>query len=668
VAVATWLALAAPLPALGLARPVPALTAAVAAVAATALLVRAAPPARAVPAGPPPARRRLAAGPVPAAAVLVLAAGFGVLSALMHAEHVVLRRDAGSYALIGHWLATTGGLVVPDALAAVGGPAPSVTAASPAFFPAGDGGADLVPQFLVGVHLSSAAGWWIAGWTGLLVVPAVLGALALVAFGGLVGRLVGPGWAPAGVALLGLTYPVLHVARAPYSEPLAMLLLLGGLCLVLDALEPGGAPAAVALAAGAVVGLGTLVRVDVLREVALLVPVLGWLALRRSPAWRPLAAGLAAGCAWGSAAALVSSRPYLADIAGSLLPLAAGGLLLIAGTVAAVAVRRRYRLRIPYAKVAAPVGVALVLLALASRPLWLVARGSPATPAAGVVAGLQVEQGLPLDPGRTYAEHSVAWLSWYVGWPALLLAGVAAVVLARRAVEGRADRWVPPLAVVLGSAVLSLWRPAITPDHPWADRRFVPVVLPGVVLLVTWAVAAGVTLVRRRHASAARPATVAVAGVLAVAVPTAAATAPLLTTRTEQGQLAAVARACAALGPADVALLVDGRAAREWPQPLRGVCGVPAVVVPEPSPATVAAVAARARERGRRPVLVAAEGPALLLRLGAAEVEQVVDLATTEDARLLTRRPDAPVALDVDLWLGRLAATGGSTAAAEASG
>ena len=35
--------------------------------------------------------------------------------------------------------------------------------------------------------------------------------------------------------------------------------------------------------------------------------------------------------------------------------------------------------------------------------------------------------------------------------------------------------------------VTTLYRPAITPDQPWASRRLVPTVLPGFILLAVWA-------------------------------------------------------------------------------------------------------------------------------------------------------------------------------------
>ena len=44
--------------------------------------------------------------------------------------------------------------------------------------------------------------------------------------------------------------------------------------------------------------------------------------------------------------------------------------------------------------------------------------------------------------------------------------------------------WAGVLVVASGSTLLTLWRPGITPDHPWAERRLV-IALPFVALLVT---------------------------------------------------------------------------------------------------------------------------------------------------------------------------------------
>ena len=78
-------------------------------------------------------------------------------------------------------------------------------------------------------------------------------------------------------------------------------------------------------------------------------------------------------------------------------------------------------------------------LYLASRPLWQVVRQDPDDPGARYVAGMQARQGLPVDGGRTYAEQTVAWLSWYVGPVALVVALVVLSLVTRRACVGGAS-------------------------------------------------------------------------------------------------------------------------------------------------------------------------------------------------------------------------------------
>jgi hypothetical protein len=238
--------------------------------------------------------------------------------------------------------------------------------------------------------------------------------------------------------------------------------------------------------------------------------------------------------------------------------------------------------------VLAAAGVAGVGLVLASRPLWLVDTREPYLPGMEQFVGaLQAQQGLPVDGLRTYAEDSVTWLVWWLGPVTVVLALLAAVRLAAvgtRAVLSRGPLpvWLLPVVVGMAVTVVSLYRPAITPDHPWADRRYVTVTYPFVVLTATAALAwlaAG--------ARASRPRRV-LAGVLAVGalVPTVLATLPVATARTEVGQVEASEAVCDALaeaGPRPAVLSVGFRARVEWAPVVRARCGVPLVGI-EPPP------------------------------------------------------------------------------------
>ena len=65
----------------------------------------------------------------------------------------------------------------------------------------------------------------------------ILGACAVLTFGGLAARLVGPRWAPLAALILAVSLPEEFTSRSTYSEPLAQILFLGGLCLVIDSLS-----------------------------------------------------------------------------------------------------------------------------------------------------------------------------------------------------------------------------------------------------------------------------------------------------------------------------------------------------------------------------------------------------------------------------------------------
>ena len=101
----------------------------------------------------------------------------------------------------------------------------------------------------------------------------------------------------------------------------------------------------------------------------------------------------------------------------------------------------------------------------------------------GVVALVQKATHLPPDPTRRYFEHAVVWASWYIGPITLTLAIVGAAYATRAFVRGTLPTPSRVTALVLGPpTLLYLWRPSITPDQIWATRRFVPAVLPILVL------------------------------------------------------------------------------------------------------------------------------------------------------------------------------------------
>jgi hypothetical protein len=606
-----------------------------------------------------------------ALALVVVVVALTAWTAATHSEQVLPRRDAASNLQAAVSLATTHTRVVPVDPAPFGGPdvlaLDGVTLASPAFYEVGTPAAPAVqPQFVVGPAVVYGLGWWAGGAGVAMVLPAVASGLALLALGLLVAGVVGPWWGVAAAGLTGVLFPVVHTARATYSEPLALLTLTAALlATTLAARERSGgaASARLGLLAGVLLGGTGLVRVDALREVALVVPALAVAAALGGRWVRPFVAGLGGSLAVAAVAALALSPRYLGDIAGSLVPLLALAVLLVGLSWGGLALwRRGWRLpagvvrRLPDAAAAA---VLLLGAYLAARPLWQVARQDPTDPGSRYVAGMQARQDLPVDGGRTYAEQSVTWLAWWVGPVALVVALVALALLVRLALRelgrGRMVPWLPALLVTAGSAALTLLRPGITPDHPWADRRLL-VALPLVVVLD---VVAAAWLARRRpQAWPAAGAVGAGVALVALAVPAVAATWPHRSGGVERGSLAAVDTVCSHLRPGDVVLAVDARAANEWPQVVRGMCGVPAASAtgaarrdPQALAATVAAVRSGVERAGGRLVLLAGDSAEAVDGLGVA-AERVTDAVVREDEHALEHRPDRTDPLPVSVWLG----------------
>lgn len=606
-----------------------------------------------------------------AALLVVVSVGAGLWTATTHSEQVLPRRDAASYLQSAISMAETHRRVVPVDADSVGGPEvlaiDGITLASPAFYEVGsDADPSIQPQFVMGPGAIWSLGVWLGGPAGAMLLPALMSALGILGLGLLTARIGAPRWSPLAALGVALLFPVLHTARATYSEPLAMVTLGAGLLALVIAARQGarGDIGRAALLAGVLIGGTAFVRIDGLRETILLLPVAA-LALAQGQRW-PRATLLGAGVSTllAGLAALWLSSEYLATIAASLVPLV--GLGVVMGVVTAGllwwqrrggAVPQGFSRFLPDGVGVAVVGLGLFL---ASRPLWQTVRQSPDDPGSRVVAGLQLRQGLTVDGGRTYAEQTVAWLSWWVGIPALVIA-LGALAWALRLVAQRwtagesLPAWTGPLLVGAGSTVLTLWRPGITPDHPWAERRLV-IVLPFVIVLCVAAAAYAV-----RHLSRRAPVAVAVgAGVVLVAatiLPTAAATWPHRSERVEQGELAAVEGVCTSLADGDVVLTVDSRAASEWPQVVRGQCGRPALsatrsLVQDPVrlARAVGVISAAVTERGGRLVLLAAEGSKALDALGASDIAQVSDVFVAEDDRLLERRPDGLVPLSLEVW------------------
>ena len=634
------------------------------------------------------------------AGTIAAAAGFGAWQIRLTSPQIIAARQPGVVFQLGYWIAGHGSLPIPERLADFGGAHPGLAFASTSLA-ATHGG--LTPQFAPGLALLGAGGWWIHGMTTAALASPVLGALAVLTFGGLAGRLAGPQWAPPAALILAVTLPEQYTSRSAFTEPLAQLLLLGGMCLVADSLTvradrgwltrypgrlrwPGWLSPGMAAAAlgGLALGLASLASLNVLPALIPVIPFTGLLVAARRPQALPLACGVLAGAGYGLLASWLTAPSSLAAPGFPVRPviLVAAGVALVTAAAVAVtawpaarawtsrAARGALRWRVP--DVAAGLVVA-VLIAFLIRPSVQTVHWNPGPGTAGYVGALQKLLGLPVQPTRSYAEDTLYWVIWYVGIPALLLGGFGMALLTRQCVRallrwadegGVAWLWGLPLAIIAWATVGVLWDPRTVPDQPWASRTLVPLVLPGFILCAVWVAAWLDRRARERGAGRVAVALAAAFFVLAMVVPTAVTTfgislshlgtgRPVATgvgvKRTGAGQAAAVQGLCGTMSSRMSVVILDRLAASEFAQAIRGMCGVPAGVMAGAPVAQVQSVIRGIAAAGREPVLMATR-PAELSAYGATP-RRVVHLVTTQDAHDLTQPPVSTWPITYQLWL-----------------
>jgi hypothetical protein len=385
-------------------------------------------------------------------------------------EYVIGGKDPGVYVNAGVQIAQRGSLVVDDALVA------SLPAGSrDLFFPQHQGahyyGVRFMGFFLIDPNVGSvvdqfphlypaavAIGYDLAGLTGARYTStacAIFGILALYFLGA---RLVGRSAGAAAAFLLTLHLVQVWHARVPNSEVLAQGLILAGLLALARAHQDDDA--FFAPIAGLLLGLLPFARFDGVLAVGL---ALGGLALHWSVGGRVRAAFVATlttALALFTIYMLTWLAPYAekprlwATVNGVPLTLTVvGGLftILIASRLRrnqrAVAAIRRW---VPHVLTA-------VVLSLAAYAWFLRA-------AEGKLA--------------LHDAESLRMFGWYVH-PAAIAAALAGLALVAPRVFWRDPGF---FLVACGTAIFVFHRIRIVPEHFWVTRRYVPTILPAVLL------------------------------------------------------------------------------------------------------------------------------------------------------------------------------------------
>jgi hypothetical protein len=397
--------------------------------------------------------------------VLLVAAGLWLY--FPPAEYVVGGRDPGVYTAEGVQIAQRGSLVTQEEL----------VAAIPAHlrglvFPGGPGGTHqrfmgffvldasagtVAGQFPHLYPASLALGYGIDGLTGVrraTGVWAILGVLALY-FAGTVffGRLV----ATAAAGLLTLHVAQVWFARTPNAEVAFQALVFAGLCAYARMGTTGSR--FFALTASTLLGTLFFLRVDGFIVLAMVGAAVAFdlAAGRRVPAMFvvPLVAWAAAGTAY--LATFV--RPYFEQPKGFVQNLTlAQWALLAAGLGATAVVIMLVRRRRTVLSGWVPAGIVVSVVVAAAYAYFVRVPGGRLTPYDAYAL-------------RTFTTHYLT--------PSLLAAAVAGYALSVPHTFGR-----HPFLVLLvtGFSAVFFYKVRIVPEHFWMARRFLPVILPAMLL------------------------------------------------------------------------------------------------------------------------------------------------------------------------------------------
>jgi hypothetical protein len=596
------------------------------------------------------------------ATALVLVLGFALINMRYAGQWIITDRDPGTYAVAGQWLVHHSSVLVHPGTDVFG--AQGLITQSPGFWPPPSGSAEVLqPQ---GLHLLPALlaiGGWGGGTVGLLATNAFIGGLALLAFFGAARRIAGGWWAVLATAILGLSLPMLAFSRVTYTEPITLLFIFAGVSLLWRAFERRRS-LDFALA-GFVFGCSMLARIDGFAALLALIPVAGGLLLCTAPLERGKAlrnvAWLVVGIAIPTTMSFLDARwfttGYLDQRMTEIRPLAYVGIAVTAVVAVLVAIEWRTgtlgRLYTRRGRMLAFTLSGLVVVAfavLASRPLWMEAHQLEPQ-FSGAIEVLQKAAGQALDGSRHYDEQSVNWLSWYYGWVTIAL-GVAGLTGFVWLLVRRGDlRYLGIASLAIGMSVLYLSVPAIFPDQIWAMRRFLPVVIPG-LLCAAVAVLAWLWATKKAwwRISAA------CLGAIAVAFPIAIGHG-LYSVREGVPQRYEVESVCKAVGPNGAILMTDPGLAGTYLSTMHAFCGVPVAGLANPSVEDLAVMRKSLAGHGRE-LFVLATNPSQIPLASPGDPTPLTSVSAQFWQKRIDRVPKYPTYVDRTMYLGTVDANG----------
>lgn len=530
--------------------------------------------------------------------MIVFVLGWALFNFSYVAQSTFIDRDPGIYTVTGKWLSKEDETNVKAEN--VFGSEPGLIARSGGIWndTAKDAKTEdttrLQPQ---GMHLFPALlgiGGRLGGDAWMFRTNVVIGAIALLAVYGFGRLIMKPRWAALATAILGASLPFIYFSRDTYTEPLAVVFTFAALSLAWISYKQ--LPKVnywlwmlTGITAGAVVQTradGFFVSIAI---VAFLL-IANFFAkynmqkpLFRSTITFIAGAGLSIALAWLDMT-VMSKSYYLSH--GTLIKIQLallGAAILLGGAV--VWLNRKFGFLNRIKKIrkstavfwvpAIMVGGALLLM---SRPLWLKGPDFIMSSAIHSAMVLQSKLGLPVEP-RSYAESSVLWMNWYIGETLVLLAIGGLVIATIIAIKrNRMAILASVILITLASGAFFLL-PKITPDHIWAMRRFVPVIMPGLILFGVFTTGILWEKFKPKSLSANKQVAIGLAVAAFISLPTLITTRPFVRVAEKNSNYESTTQFCNSLPDnAAVLWLEQSTLAATAVQSTRAFCGHPSMV------------------------------------------------------------------------------------------
>lgn len=451
----------------------------------------------------------------------------------------------------------------------------------------------------------------LGGFDFMLRINPIFGGVAILAVFAFGRFLMRDRWAAVAAAAFSFILPLIHFSRDNYTEPLAAAFIFASLALIALAWQRKNN--ILFSIAGLVAGSGMLIRFDSMMPVIgmILAFVLLLMLARKGERKETLTStvyfsfGMAITVVLGMVNLMVFSWGYYETHADLIWRqfIALGGVVILGFIATGITWRTKllqwlnsktlhWRGRAVFGAFVAAVAI------LASRPLWMTGTKEQFN---GLVYSIEVAVGMEPSGYRTYAEHTLNWILWYVG-PVLAIGAVIGIaILLYRAMYRRSMVLFLSVTVLLSAAVVYVNVPAITPDQIWASRRFLPVIFPAVILFgaffLDW-----LSQRKRLPLGVNSSMLVGVLATLALVAPLFISQ-PFLHKRTHVPQLSFMTEFCEKLPQDSAVVWVGATATIEMPQPTRTLCGVPSVAKDDLTQRELQQLQESAREHGRQLII-----------------------------------------------------------------